>query len=776
MALRTLFFFSLLVLSPIPMAKADPVDIAIVADGPSSWNDQVLLALRDELDGLGDRDFSFRFPSAHQYQGQWTLGQSRRAIDRALQTPSIEIVIVLGVVGSSLVADYTPAKALIATSVINPRLQGFPVSENGSSGVNNLHYLATNVDPVAELKRFQQATGAQHIAVMTAPSVFKAIPVLAKSLGDNSNRLGFKVSFVESANEDMDDFVASLPADLDGLLILPQSGLSEIGYRTLIEALIAARIPAFTTLGRESVEAGFLMGTGMIPSPTLLARQLAVDIRDIALGREAGDLPVSLDIKNRLIINMATAREIDYEPPFSLLFEAEVLNDFKERGRTLSLFAAVEESLQRNLSLALAQKDLQSAEQDTRIARSPLLPQLSADADWRSQDRDLAGIGPTRTSTLGLSLRQSIYSESDRGNYYSTRYLQQAEAASLQTTRLDVIRDTAEAYLNLLIAKTERDIQFDNLKLTRANLERAQFRYDVGSTDRSEVHRFETELGSDQQSMSSAQSQYFQQIGQLNQILHRPIDDPFQTREPGLSEPIIFADQRLDRFIVNQRQVKLFSSFLTQQSLANAPELVSLENEIASRKRLLLAAQRKRYVPDVDFVASSERIVDDDGARFATDYDDDWSVGVEFSWKLYEGSSIAAEKSQQRIELQRLELQYRQAKDSLETDTRNSVFKATSSRMNIGYAQASAEAAEKTLNLVTDAYVRGTSSYIDLIDAQSAYLTARLSSANAIYEHLLDLIALQRAIGFFDFYVAPAEKEAWFDQLEQFARSYRTKR
>lgn len=81
-------------------------------------------------------------------------------------------------------------------------------------------------------------------------------------------------------------------------------------------------------------------------------------------------------------------------------------------------------------------------------------------------------------------------------------------------------------------------------------------------------------------------------------------------------------------------------------------------------------------------------------------------------------------------------------------------------------------AAEKTLSLVTDSYVRGTAGYIDLIDAQNALLNARLSASNSEYQHLIDLIALQRAIGFFDFYVAVDQEEAWFNALDEYAKSH----
>ena len=170
-------------------------------------------------------------------------------------------------------------------------------------------------------------------------------------------------------------------------------------------------------------------------------------------------------------------------------------------------------------------------------------------------------------------------------------------------------------------------------------------------------------------------------------------------------------------------------------------------------------------------MAKVNRVLDDHGAQFNTQHDENWSVGVQFSLPLYQGSRISAEKTQASIKLRRLELLRNQTKDSIEVITRNSVAQAGTSRRNIKYATSAVEAAKNTLTLVTDSYVRGSASYTDLLDAQNSYLVARLSSTNTKYQHLLDLITLQRAIGFFDFSVEKNQKEAWFNTFYKYVQT-----
>ena len=249
---------------------------------------------------------------------------------------------------------------------------------------------------------------------------------------------------------------------------------------------------------------------------------------------------------------------------------------------------------------------MRSSRQTTRISRASLLPQLAVGLDFDASDRDLVGNGATRTSSIGFSLSQSIYSESKNSQYDISKYNEKSQGSVLETTRLNIIEQTARAYLTVLMAKSELDIQTDNLKLTRSNLERAEYRYKVGATDRSEVHRFETELGASLQHVSNAHSSYKISKNTLNQVLHRPIEEHFQIQEPSLEGPQIFGDKRLVQFLKSPGKVTTFKNFLSKTSIQNSPELKSLDAQIKAQKRALLAASRKTLCTRYRFSGKSE--------------------------------------------------------------------------------------------------------------------------------------------------------------------------
>lgn len=749
---------------------AQTVNIALVNDGDSEWSQRLIQNVELELSAMADEDFDFKFTDPITYNLNWEPSQAKPTIDRALANSNVDMVIALGVLSSAPLASYTPKKPTIAALVIDPLQQGFPVSELTSSGVKNLHYLSPLVDLVNEVKRFQEVTRAKHIAVIADEVMLEAVPAIEARLSQLSQSQEAQISVVRV--DQPAGAVAALPPDTDAVFALPQVRARTQEMQAMVDGLQSRGIPSYTMMGESAVRQGFVMGRRLVPTPESLARQLAVDVRDIVLGRSADELPVNIKIQDRWVVNVKAARETRFDMPFELIINAKLINEDPPIVAAVTLEQAVKRALKTNLGLAIAEEDFRLAEEDTRIARAALRPQLSGESTWQSLDRDLAGSGPRRSTDVGLSFSQSLYSETNRSEYTASRFFKDSEAAALEATRLDTIEDTAIAYINVLLAQTELEIQRDNLNLTRANLERAEFRYSVGATDRSEVHRFETELGNDQQAVASAYSQRELAQFELNRVLRQPIMNPIRTTEPSLTDPKIFGDPRLRNYLQGPAQIERFGRFLVDQSLKNSPELVSIQAQIQAQERLVLAAKRKRYVPELNLVSGVNRVVDDRDALINRDYDNDWSVGIELTLPLYQGSRIAAERRQAEYRLTRLKLNFEQQADAVKSAALSALSEATASRLTIDFARASAGAAQRTLSLVTDSYVRGASSYIDLIDAQSAYLTARLTSSNADFQHLQDLIELQRTIGFFDFYVSAIEEEAWFDALLDFERTY----
>ncbi len=84
----------------------------------------------------------------------------------------------------------------------------------------------------------------------------------------------------------------------------------------------------------------------------------------------------------------------------------------------------------------------------------------------------------------------------------------------------------------------------------------------------------------------------------------------------------------------------------------------------------------------------------------------------------------------------------------------------------INLARDGADSAKRNLDLITDSYTQGIKSIIELLDAQNQALTADQAAANAVYNFLIDMMGVQRAMGFFVTFQAEDQQSAWIEKLE----------
>ena len=104
----------------------------------------------------------------------------------------------------------------------------------------------------------------------------------------------------------------------------------------------------------------------------------------------------------------------------------------------------------------------------------------------------------------------------------------------------------------------------------------------------------------------------------------------------------------------------------------------------------------------------------------------------------------------------------------MEQRVRSALHDFGASYASIELARDGAGAARETLRLVTDAYSRGTASVVDVLDAQNAAVVAELDAANAVYDFLIHMMEVERAVGQYGVLMSGEERDAFFQRLEAY--------
>jgi outer membrane protein TolC len=476
---------------------------------------------------------------------------------------------------------------------------------------------------------------------------------------------------------------------------------------------------------------------------------------------------------------MQTAREIGFSPRWQFLADAEQLHPEADGAQPLTLLGAMRAALDANPALAASRERLGSALDDVGIARSALLPQLSASGSRTRIDEDRASplTQAEDTTAVGLGFSQLIYSERAWAGYSIAKSLGAAQEQSQRTDMLNTLNDAAVAYLNVLRAKSVEEVRRRNVENTRKNLETSRVREEVGLAGRSDYLRWVAQLARDKQTLLAAESNRRQAETGLLRILHRPANPPFSTVETGIDDPLsLVSSPRTQAFLDTPAKWAVFMEYAVHTALQNAPEIKQADSVLQARQRALVSAGRSFYLPDFALVSNGSQFTEKSGAGSlsvpgAPD-DEAWSVSLQATLPLLTGGQRIAERSQARHEVRASEADKSATVDGIEARTRLVLHQTAGSWPSIELSREAQAAADENLANVAEAYARGAVSVTDLIDAQETALLNGLSATDAKYGFMMDFINVLRSMGEFEILLDPASREAWYARVETWFREH----
>lgn len=744
------------------ISDGDNVGIALLSDGPSrqAWDHEETFC-RELLDLTRD-EISLRFV---RFEGDWTRHGLLAALDAAYADPEVDMVLATGLVANQILGTAGPfSKPTFLPLVADAQLYGLP-REGRGSGKENLAYLSDKIDFRLDMESFLELVTFRKLAILADAIVFEAVGRVQEETQRVAGEDGIELVFVPYSDPE-GDLLSLVPGDVEAVMIDGLARLSEAAVDRLIDGLIQRRLPSFSLMGPELVHRGMLVTNGQENEIQRLARRNALAMQAVMLGEATADQPVEFDTKRRFLINLSTARQIDAWPKYRTLVEAQLIGaELGQDAPPLSLAEVAHEALLKNLDLLERTYGVKANAEEIRVARANLLPQISGDLTGSRLNSDSVGVatGAAAKSSLSgaVTVTQVLFSENVRANLDIQRQLHLSRLAELDAFRLDTVQTAVIAFLEILRAETQFRVQRDNLERTQTNLELAQDRVRVGSAYLADVYRWESELAAARQSAISAHAQRVRARENLNRILHRPLTDPLNLTPPTLDDGQVFtSSEELDNLIDNPKGFRILTEFLVERGLELSPELLTLRDVITAKEREILANRRSFYLPEVALQGQlSEILTEDRPVGGSLEGETDWSLGLSATLPLFQGGARRARVVRAELELEQLQTQLESVEDGIEQNIRSNAHLANASYSNIALAAEGAEAAAKNLDLVLDAYGEGALDILQLLDAQSSALQSEEAAANAVYNFLVDLLNLNRAVGSFDLFLGPEERQ-----------------
>lgn len=763
LAISGLFIYSL------SFGQEDILRLGVIVDCKTANSNLLTEGVLKEARTLLKSDFEVVLEDRDILYSDCNVDVAKSNLNLLLKDDRIDIILGVDAIGSHVIASNGPyKKPALACITINPQVQKLPLSKNGTSGVKNLSYIVLPYSPQRDLEVFHDMMDFKNIGIVLDEAAFKSIPSLPQFLEGTLDALRAKHKFI-FANSDIDAMLNDITDELDAVYYLPSDQLTPDGQKKLIEGVNNKGIPSFSLLGRSDVQSGVLAGIAPESNAGRLIRRIALNIQRMANGEDAGGISVALSQKEELVINLATARQIDYSPDWDILSEALLINELREDvDRRVNIYSVIAEGLDKNLDVVIAKQDIAFSKEDLKVAKSATLPQLDLSANHSLFDNNTAeisnGQNPQHKGSASSSLSQVIYSEQISANKQIQEFLLKGVEVSLQAQSLDIIFDVSNAYLGLLRTKTAEKIQKQNLELTRKNLELARVSNSIGQSGPSDVYRWQSEISTAKANLLNATAQRIQAELALNQLVYRPIGEPFITEEVDINDPrLVVNDERVGKYINNPRDFYIYADFLVEETKKNLPTLRKLSYDISAQDRSRTLAKRNLHAPTIALSGGANYELYRGGTGtefpvgFATPNDLNWSLGVGASLPIFTGGQRKAQYQQAKIQSEILNKTKENLERQFEQQTRSALENVRASFGNIELTKDAELAASKNFELIQDSYSKGAVTITQLLDAQNAAISAQLNSANAVYIFMIDMFSMGRSTG--QYYVLFTEEQ-----------------
>jgi len=762
-----------ILLSVTVPALARQVHVGVLIDGPALREDISADALESAAAEVYGDGLRLTVAPQARLNGDWSASALNAALDRLEADPQVDVVVTLGFAASHLVAHRSKLpKPTIAASVLDPVLQTFPI-KSGASGRHNFTYVTTFNRVQDQVRTFHRIIGFSHLVVLADPLALEVVRELKIKATELEAATGATIVLRPANN--LTDSLAALPPGTDAVYVAPLMRLSGDDIRSLADQLAQRKLPTFSLLGRSEVEQGILLAASSDTEVTArLARRVALDIQRIVEGDDAANIEVAVPSEERLVVNMRTAQLIGFSPHWDDLTDAvQLAADMTQDQRAISLLQALDAAIGSNPTLRGSQLGADIAADQTRIARSALLPSLAANVSHTQIDASHANplLLAQRTSEAGGVAQLPLYRDSAWAGWSVSRHLAAAANEQARQELLDTLQQTATAYFSLLRAKSVESVRRQNVENTRQNLETSRAREAVGLSTRSDYLRWVAQMATARQDLLTAEANVRQATVELGRLMHDDSSRPLLVTDAGIDEPLKWiASPHTQRYLDTPAKWTVFREFILAQAHEYSPEVKRADELLAGQQREVTSARRAFFIPDIAAVGIASDQFSRGGAGSErtplTPNNSGWFVGIQATIPIFSGGALKARLSENRHQLKQLDAQRDATVDAVDARARSVLARIPSSYPAIALSREAASAAHENYTKVADAYVRGVISITDLISAQDASLNAELSQAQATFTFLIDFADTLRVSNSFDVLLDPQTREPWYSTVD----------
>jgi outer membrane protein len=336
-------------------------------------------------------------------------------------------------------------------------------------------------------------------------------------------------------------------------------------------------------------------------------------------------------------------------------------------------------------------------------------------------------IGANDNYLARLNLNQLLFA-SGRVLYAHRAAGEQVESSRQEeeTVKLGVARETAQAYLGVLIARAVTDVQRQALDAARAHLEQVQNKYDAGVATRLELLRAQVEVSNVEPRVIEAE----QAIETALILLRRATGMPDETS-------IVLTDRLEAEVEPIDEKAELDRARLMR------PEFKVLEHRRSAAEDMALS-KRGDMLPAVQLMSSFGY---ENPYYSITEWEHVFTVGVGFQVPIFDGLQAYHAMRRSRAVAETMSLATLQTQANVRTEVQAAVLALREAAVRMKDTADNWKRVDDMVEISENSYAAGAATNLEVIDTQLAATSARLEHLKALHDYRNAQIRLAAATG-----------------------------
>ncbi|SVA87623.1 uncharacterized protein METZ01_LOCUS140477 [marine metagenome] len=419
-------------------------------------------------------------------------------------------------------------------------------------------------------------------------------------------------------------------------------------------------------------------------------------------------------------------------------------------SQSFSLEEAVKIALENKESLKASAMDLESSRQGVKGSYSSIMPSIRFSGSMNESrfptqtggynqttgEITLDKISSQTSASSTLSLSQNIY---DGGVWWNTiRQAKNSYKVAEEFNRqvmTNIIRNVHSAYFNYLKASQLLDVARSNLMSSQQQLALAQQKYELGSAKKTDLLKAEVRFG--QARVDVVNNDAFLQSAYLtlkNALGLIGSDQDFTVED--VETPLDMIPEFETGFELVQ---KYNPSVKAKQYQITGAEL---GEKIAKGSRL----------PIISANASMSGTADDIGDAVSNSYNDQkrMNTGLSISIPIFSGNSISTRIQKAKIAVDKQESEYLTQLQDLSVQLQGYLDQLNNYQEIIPINETVLVSAEEDLKLARVRYSQGSTTILEVLDAQVSVVSARSSLIRTKYDAYIQQANLKALLGTLD--------------------------